>query len=102
MSEEREAKAANEHGAISVPAARSVRVRFKIVIVGAGVFLQVRVEAFPEKIVILIQQTRETDLDYLYLIAGGREGRVGHGRILIIDTITHSGVNEIYTSHYST
>src|SRR5260370_42360200 len=67
-------------------AVRFVRVRLKIVVVGAGIGLQVRVVAFPEKVVILIQQIRETHLDYLYLIAGWRDRSRGSGRILIIAT----------------
>jgi hypothetical protein len=69
ISEERESNAANEHCAISVLASRSVRVGFKIVVVDTGIGLQVRVEAFSEKIVILIQQIREA-MDHRLLKLG--------------------------------
>src|SRR5713101_8364876 len=101
ISEERESKSANEHGAISVPASLSVRVRFKIVVEGAGVGLQVRVVAFPEKVVILIQQIRETDLDYLCLIAGGCDGTGGSCRTLIIASENPWALNIIETADYA-
>src|SRR5260370_1758462 len=71
FSEEREANAANEYGAISIPARRSVRVCFKIVVIGTGIGLQVRVVALAEKVAILIEQKRETDLAYLSPIPAG-------------------------------
>src|ERR1700731_4765545 len=82
-------------------AARLVRVCFKIVVVGAGIGLQVRVVAFPEKVVILIQQIRETHLDYLYLIAGGRDRSRGSGRILIIATENPGAPNIIDAADYA-
>src|SRR3984893_15573518 len=82
-------------------AVRFIRVRFKIVVVGAGVGLQVRVVAFPEKVVSLIQQIRETHLDYLYLIAGWRDRSRRSGRILIVATENPGALNIIDTADYT-
>src|SRR3984957_5902742 len=101
ISEKCEANSAYERGAISMLAVRLVRVRLKIVVVGAGIGLQVRVVAFPEKVVILIQQIRETHLDYLYLIAGWRDRSRGSGPILIIATENPGALNIIDTADYA-
>src|SRR5258707_15213279 len=82
-------------------AVRLVRVRRKIVVVGAGIGLQVRVVAFPEKVVILIQQVRETHLDYLYLIASWGDRSRGSGRILIVATENPGALNIIDTADYA-
>src|SRR5260370_41613945 len=80
---------------------RLVRVRLKIVVVGAGIGLQVRVVAFPEKVVILIQQIRETYLDYLYLIAGWGDRSRGSGRILIVASENPGALNIVDTDDYA-
>jgi len=49
----------------------------------------------------LIQQIRETDLDYLYLIAGWCDGSGGSGRILIIPTENPRAVNIIDAADYA-
>src|SRR5258708_29176364 len=80
---------------------RLVRVRFKIVVVGARIGIQVGVIAFPEKVVILIQQIRETHLDYLYLIASWGDRSRGSGRILIVATENPGALNIIDTADYA-
>src|SRR5260370_20556746 len=80
---------------------RLVRVRLKIVVVGAGIGLQVRVVAFPEKVVVLIQQIGECDLDYLYRIAGWRDRSRRSGRILIVATENPGALNIIDTADYA-
>src|SRR5258708_30362633 len=82
-------------------AVRLVRVRLKIVVVGAAIGLQVRVVAFPEKVVILIEQIRETHLDYLYLIAGWRDRSRASGRILIVASENPGALNIIDTADYA-
>src|SRR6266481_6611148 len=82
-------------------AVRFVRVRLKIVVIGAGIGLQVGVVAFPEKVVILIEQIRETYLDYLYLIAGWGDRSRGSGRILIVATEHPGALNIIDTADYT-
>jgi hypothetical protein len=51
--------------------------------------------------VILIQQIRQTDLDYLSLIAGRCDGGGGSARILIIATENPPAVNIIDAADYA-